>query len=79
MGGRMGSLEEASFQSRFQNRESKLWRSGGRVPELGVGAERLKAPHGGWMEGAGRSGDVEEIRQTWRGGATDLALNRGLN
>lgn len=50
-----------------------------------MGAEGLKARllmvdgGGGLEEGAGRSGAVQEIRQTWGGGATDLALNRRLN
>lgn len=81
MGGRMGSLEEASFQFSVSKSELKLQRSGGETSRVGGGGRATEgpAPHGGWMEGAGRSGGVEEIRQTWTGGATDLALNRRLN
>lgn len=65
----MGSLEEASFQSRFQNRSLNY--GGGRVPELGVGAERLKARLpmvDGWRE----QGGVGVCRRSDRHGGAEL-------
>lgn len=86
MTSRVRSSEKVGFESGLEKRQggqvAEVWWE--RVPELGSRATEGPAPHGleagrghnevgggGGSEGAGRSGNVEEVRQIWRSEVVD--------